>query len=608
MVLSSTKSEGNGSEGNGKSAISVCHQRVWPGVLCQGSFWAAAGLGLALPGLAFAQAAPSASRVAPESLAPVQSAADGSITLPERSIAGAPAGADDLTITVGGITVTGADGVAPAGVAKVTSEALAELSGQTVKVSAIYRAAAKIEAAYARAGMVLTRVTVPPQHLSNGGAVRLQLVDGFIESIDVNNVPKPVREAVRQRAAGLVGIRGLSLAQIERRVLLAGQVPGVSLQSTLVRGQATGATQLVLSAQYQPVSGSLSFDNNLGSTYQYHSFTAQIAGNSLLGLGEQIYVQATTGPDLDHLFSAETRRRILGAGVVMPIGASGLTFNPEFIHVDTNPRSAAGTVQVTGRFERVALRLAYPLILTRRESLGISGSFELIDEKSDVKSFALALNHDRLRVVGLGLNYAKSVGSALVVSAGGDLNFGLSGLGARSLADAAASGITLSRQGAKPDFSKISGHLRLDDRLGQGLTLASITRAQASLSGALPASAEFALDGTEGLSSFAQGTVNADSGITERLELARPVNFGHNGASVATPYVFAAVGYGHLSNPTALEPASINSWAVGAGLRLRLAQAASRLGAYATVEVSRGHVTTLASDPTRVSASVSFRF
>jgi hemolysin activation/secretion protein len=553
---------------------------------------------------AIAQTAPSASRVAPESLAPLKADETGAIALPEHATADAPPGADRLNVTLRQVLV---EGGRPE-FAAISRQVTAELTGHSVKVSEIYAAAGRIEAAYARAGFVLTRVTLPPQRIVDGGDVRFLIVDGYIEDVDASGVPARVRTAVRKRVGSLVGAKGLTLAQIERRVLLAGDVPGVQLRTTLIRGSAVGATRLILEAKYRPVSASLSLENDLGYAYENQALSAQVALNSVLGLGEQLYAQATTGPDIGTLFNGAPRRRVLGLGAIFALGDNGLTFNPEYTVVDTNPRVPQGGVQVTGHFERLSFRAAYPLIRTRRERLGLSASFDLLAETEEAKAFGLTLNHDRLRMANIGLNWSRSLAASTVIATDAQFTQGIAGLGARKLSDVIATNVPFTRQGAKPDFSKLGGHWRSDTQLGEGFSLTTIARGQASLSGVLPAPAQFSLDGSDALSSFSQGSVNADSGVTGRAELARAMPYGRQNRSLITPYAFGAVGYGHVSNPTVLEAENINTWAFGGGLRMLVAAYDTGLTGFSMVEVSHGHSTTLPQNPTRVSFSFTVRY
>ena len=51
--------------------------------------------------------------------------------------------------------------------------------GRPVSGADIFAAARALEAAYANAGYVLVRITLPPQKLVNGSKLRLVVVDGL---------------------------------------------------------------------------------------------------------------------------------------------------------------------------------------------------------------------------------------------------------------------------------------------------------------------------------------------------------------------------------------------------------------------------------------------
>ena len=541
-------------------------------------------LALSLAGVAepvFAQ--PAASRVSPNTLAPDNQDTPSDVTLGGALYLETPAGADQLSVTLGSIEVVGGE---PA-FADAINAATAGLAGTPSKVSDLYAAARKIEAAYAQAERVLTRVTIPPQHISDGSVFKILIVDGFIESIDDHGVPDRARAAVRRQASPLIGAHKLTLAEIERRVLLAGQTPGVQLRSTLTPGSAVGAVKLVLTSTWKPTSYSISAENNLGAAFGDVAFSTQVSINNGLGQGELIYAQATSGPDIDHLFDRAPRRRIVGLGVASPIGDSGLAFNPEYIRVDTNPKPVPGAAEVSGQFERIAFRLRYPLILSRSQSLDLTGGLDLIEETAQVRAFDLTVNHDRLRVANVGIRWAYRLGDNARVTIEPGFSQGLSGLGARSVGEALASGVPLSRQGTRPDFSKFTARLKLDNQLVSGLALSSVLRGQLSDSGALPASALFSLDGTDGVSGFSQGSLSVDSGVTARSELNRPVRFVAATVALVTPYGFAAYGAGKLVRPTALEPRTTDTWSYGLGARTLIRPTNSDQTLVGQIEFSR---------------------
>lgn len=536
------------------------------------------------------------SRVTPQTAAPEVKRSDTSISLPKSNFTVAPAGSENLSVAIAAVSIEGGD----AAHAAETRRLAAAVEGRTVSVAELYGVAAQIEALYARSGFILTRATVPPQDLKDGSTFRIVIVEGFIEAIDDSAVPSAVRGPVARRLAGLVNARGLTLKQIERRVLLAGRVPGVSLETTLVPGSQIGGARLVLRTQYRPLQGGLSINNRLSNAYDNFSFDAQIVANSLLGQGEQFYALGSTASDFD-LVGKSPLRRVVGIGVFAPIGTNGLTLNEEYLHADTAAKPEPGALPVVGKLDRVAVKLRYPAILTRTETLNLSGGLEIVNESQAIAAFNTRISEDRLRFLTFGLEWGKAVSKHTVL--GADLSFaqGLSGLGARSQADATQTGILLSRQGSRPDFSKINAALTLNQQLGHTIRADLILRGQASLSGALPSAAQFSLDGSDGLSGFSIGSINVDSGVTARLELSRA--FHLNTSASAMPYIFAAVAKATLSQPSAVEFKHPDGWSIGGGLRTELGTHISLSG-----ELARSHSNIFVKDQTRFTASVSFKF
>ena len=485
---------------------------------------------------------------------------------------------------------------------------LAKLRRKRVTVAAIYAAASEIEAAMARAGYVLSRVTVPPQKLVNGGTLHLYVVDGFIEAIDDSRVPEHVRSAIAERVAELVGVHGLTMPEIERRLLLAGELGGVQLRSALIRGQQVGGAKLLLAADWHPISMSLGADNLVGSSYRAVEFPLTVSLNSPFGLGESIYGSAISGPDTQKLFADSPVRRIASLGAILPLGSNGLTFNPEFSRTDTNPIVAATATRTQGLFDRLALKLAYPLIKTRAASLNVTGSFEVLDETQTAILFHTLLNQDRLRIFTLGLNGASPFVTGGTLSGGAVVTQGIDALGARDQAIAKATGIPLTRQGARPDFTKADGHLRLDQPFAENMSAALMVRGQASLSGALPISAQFSIDGADAVSSLDMGSLSTDSGIVTRGEIARAFQVSAGGSNaVLAPYVFSAAGIGSLASPTALEQRTVTANAYGIGLRGTFPNPGTGTTSVILIELGQVHGNTTPTN-TRLTVSWAVRY
>lgn len=547
-------------------------------------------------------AAPSPGQVTPPTLVPPAPSAPEPIVIPGPGPAEAPPGAERLSVTVGAVEVAGG---LPA-LATDTEALVAPLRGQRVTVAELYGLAARIEAAYAAHGYVLVRVTVPPQHLVDGATVRFVVLDGFIEDVSVEGVPMRVRAVVRARVQPLIGQHGLTLPEIERRLLLAGEVPGVTLKSTLARGSQPGGTRLVLEATYRPISGSLSVDNRLGKEYHRWELAPRLALNSPFGFGELIYGSLFMHPNIGDNFDDDAHRRVGGLGAIIPIGIDGLRINPEVTFATTNPRrDSTGGLRTRGTFDRYAIRALYPLIKTRRESLEVNAAFEVINERQKAPDFDARISNDRLRDFIVGLDWARALGRGATVIAGAVLTHGVDAFGARDRSDARRSGIPLSRAGSEPDFTKIEGSASYLQALPQGWNATLNGRFQVSASGALSSSQQFSLDGPDALSTFPLGRLTGDHGYSVRGELARPLY--PTPWFVLAPYLFAAGGEAFLERPTAVEQKVLRAASFGAGVRTSVGNAAPGT-LFASLELGRAVSDGRSKDHTRLTFEAGIRF
>src|ERR1700680_287139 len=196
------------------------------------------------PSAALSQVAPS--QVTPQTLRPAAPPVPNDLPVPARVPLQAPPGSENLGFIVGRVAIKG--GFPEFDIE--TNALIHTVKGHRVTVAQIYEFANALEQIYARAGYVLVRVTVPPQKLNDGGAVRIVIVDGFVEKVQVERV----RELVAARMSSLVGRRHVKLGEIERRLSIAGDVPGLRLKSTLARGEELGGTLLVLEGTHRLVS------------------------------------------------------------------------------------------------------------------------------------------------------------------------------------------------------------------------------------------------------------------------------------------------------------------------------------------------------------------
>lgn len=515
----------------------------------------AASLGFCLAAADFAwAAAPAPSQLTPSSFAPKADLTKPAPRLPKAAPLAAPAGAQALKFRLRRIVVAEAfPELAAPGAALAHA-----LEGHRITVAQLFALANALEKLYADNGYPLVRVTVPPQQLREGGDARLDVVDGYIEALSLSAVPERSRAAVSARVAALLNKRHLKYPELERAVLLAGDIAGVHLRSALARGQKPGGVLLALEADARLVSASLATDNNLPASLGTYEWNARLSLNNPLGFGEQAYLSLASGYAMGLNGFPMSPLRTLGAGFTAPLGADGLSVNPELTQSLTRPTPSAGTT--LGEFDRLSLRFAYPWERTHDRNLSLTAAFEGINQ--ELRQNGSEFNHDRYAAARLGLSFQGVAPWGAPLQASAQLS---QGLGGRHPVGT----VGLSRQGADPVFTKLSADAHLTQPLAGEFRLDLNGRGQWSFNKAQLASEQFSLDGPDALSAFTQGAFSADAGEAMRLEATRPfaVPFPF-GASSLSPYAFAAQGFGAIYRPTAVEQSRLKAAAAGLGVRL----------------------------------------
>lgn len=528
--------------------------------------------------------AQTASQLTPPSFAPqVRQLPEGGVAVEAAPGLETPPGADALTVTLKEVTVEGGRAELEA-----QSRALAApLAGHPIKVSDLFAAARAIQGLYARAGYVLARVTVPAQTLNDGTSARLVVLDGFIERIDIRAVPKAIRGRVEALLAPLNGKRGVTLGEIERALVLAGELPGTQLRSALEAGKEPGGTVLTIEAYHQSVTAQLTIDNGLGHSLGHVSAGLGVQLNSVAGLGEQIYLFANGYPGGGYL-TGHPRNRALAGGILLPLTPDGLVLNLEAVNTRATPEAMVGALGTTSRFERYSARLRYAVARRRAYTLDAEIGFDLQEDRQDLISPIVApFSLDRLRILRVKAGGTWFTPWNGTLRADATASFGLAGLGARTAADATFLQ-PLSREGADADFQRLEAQLTYRQPFGPHLGASIAFDGQTSFGNPLLVSEQLGLAQSSGLSTFDAGSIQGDSGYVARGEVISPWGFrlGPDSVSIA-PYAFGAIGTAHLEMPTALERANVTGKSYGLGIRLGAATPASFRGASLTLEWGR---------------------
>ncbi|MDO6732835.1 ShlB/FhaC/HecB family hemolysin secretion/activation protein [Marinovum sp. 2_MG-2023] len=372
-----------------------------------------------------------------------------------------PAQAAQIPLSITGFRISG--------VTAFSSEALQAVvqpfQDQNGTLLDVFQAAAALTAFYGDNGFLLSRAIVPPQELEPSGAViTLQVIEGYVDRVAL-----PENLGSRQRlldghARNVEASRPLNADQLEREMLLANDIPGLSVQSNLSASPTTpAASTLTLTNSEDQGGWGLRLDNRGSDASGPLQFTVSGQVNNLLGFNEQISGGLTLAGPADDDTRPELAYVFLGYDQVL--NASGLRFSFDANYSQGDPDSAVLTAldYETEGFN-ASFALSYPFIRTRSRNLTGTLAFDL--KNSESTNFAGTASEDRLRILRAELafdNADQYNGTNQVRLA---FHKGIEGLGSTTNSNPNAS-----RTPGKVDFFRATLELSRTQALGNGFSL-----------------------------------------------------------------------------------------------------------------------------------------
>lgn len=514
---------------------------------------------------AFAQPAPAPSLVTPPTIS--TPSVSPRIVLPQAPAGAlAPQGAQALSFVLRDIAIEGEF----AELKSAREQLTAPLIGKRMSVADLFELASRIQQIYAQAHYPLARVVIIPQELDKEATVKLRVIDGFVERIDLDALAPQVRSRVQTVLLPLLRKTHLRQDELERQLMFAGETPGLILNAIFATGKETGGSVLILTGRYRPLSASVYFDNALPVSFGTGQAVGAVSLNNMLGLGEQLSL-SVAGYPADDFISAFPTRRYLGGTFTIPLGIDGWKLEISGTNGLTTPRVIQG-FETKGTLDQGYVKLSYDAIKSRDAELSFNSRFSATNE--EIKSLAfgpeIPLSLDRTRVIRGGIDGLWRLREAgITVSYGATVSRGLDGLGARTAADASVL-LPLSRQGADAVFTKIDGHTDVNIALPEQFFATLSAAGQSAMGRPLLTSEQFDLTGAKALSGFTSGSLPGDSAWLTRLEIGRSVAVPGVSGLVLTPYLFAAAGERFLLEPTALEFGTIRAQNYGVGTRFNI--------------------------------------
>jgi len=353
---------------------------------------------------------------------------------------------------------------------------------------------------HARArGYILATAWVPEQALA-GGVLRVNVDEGGIDEIRIEGSDDPV---IRRQLDRLLAIRPLTLAALQREVLLADDTSGVWIRKTRFERDG-GRRILVVDARRQDFGGAVLLATDGTKPVGPIRARIDLDANGLISPRDRVDLSFSTTPlDPDELafFSARYSVVVNDAGTLL--GAFGSWSR-------TEPGAYLAARELLGESWQGGVRMRHPLLRGQRRSLWLEASAEVQDLAQD--SFGTLARHDRIALARLGFyGFGPLAGGTLQGRT--TVSQGLDVLGATALGDPLAS-----RLDAGPGFTTLSWWLNWQRTLAARVSLSLAANGQLS-SDPLLIGESFALGGNAFLRGYDFAQAIGDEGVAGVGEL-----------------------------------------------------------------------------------------
>lgn len=262
-----------------------------------------------------------------------------------------------------------------------------------VTIGGLREIANRIERQYRDDGYVATRVIIPPQAIE-GGIARLEVFEGKIIHYEINGEIGPVKKQIAGLLDNLLTDEPARWSELERYLLLARDLPGISLTGTLrpAGETAPGGVILVVDTARKPVDGFVSLQNRNAEPTGTFTVSGGLALNSNTRYAERLGAVA--------LLALELPEQVSGfLSYEQSLGSDGLRFGLSAIHGFSEPGDAIETLDLVSNTTILSAKLEYPIVRSRRFSLWTRGGFDYEDERVSVGTPHQELFDDQLRII-----------------------------------------------------------------------------------------------------------------------------------------------------------------------------------------------------------------
>ncbi|RCW68514.1 hemolysin activation/secretion protein [Pseudorhodoferax soli] len=408
------------------------------------------------------------------------------------------------TLRVDSFVFEGADGIP----AEELQAAVASYKGRDLAMPDIEAVADRVTALLREKGYLVARALVPRQDAS-GGALRIRVVIGTYGKVSVQNRSLVNDASLSGYFSDLGGSKTVTRQDLERSMLLVGELPGATLPKvTVAAASEPGASDFVAQVEPGPRYGAYLLGDNFGSRYTGRNrLTAGGTVNSPAGIGDRIDAYGMSSSNGDLRSGRIAYAAPLGSqGLRGEVAASRTTYELGSIYA---PLGALGTAR------SLEANLSYALQRSRTQNLTVL--LNLVDRRlyDAVQTEGSATTkHARAATLGASLDrFGQLFSRDAAFSATGSVTWGRLRIDEPAMAAANRAGANT--VGGYGRFNLgLAGRVALSD----ALSAHSALDVQRSIRRNLDSSEQLLISGTRGVTAY-ESAASGDDGYLVKAEL-----------------------------------------------------------------------------------------
>lgn len=438
-----------------------------------------------------------------------------------------------------------------------------ELIGKDQSISNIHDVANKLTNEFNEKGFPLVRVIVPSQELDIVNAtIFFKVIDGKIEKLDLRNVPANQAARIYSYLKPLINKDALTLKEINRRLILAGSITGISLNSGFLPGETSGGTKLVVEATHKYISGNVEFNNFQSKSLGRQQGQMSLLINSPFGFGEKISLFGLARPTEKGVKGSGSDVPVRGGGISItaPIDSNGTFAGISYIESMTRPGGDLQSLSLEANMKSGSVTLSHPLVYQPNKTWFLRGTINWTDE---IQSTSLTgktekISHDRLTNLRIGTSITNCIEGCLSFDA--EISRGLE-LFSRSASEATS--IPLSRTSATSTYTHLNANVSYS-RVFKEDYVVNFNSGGQYTDDSLLNSEQSSIIGEKKISSLTSGSITGDKQWYTRIQANK--NFAPSNKLMFSPYVYSAMGVAYINQASATEEKSTAAKSIGIGL------------------------------------------